>query len=112
VGTVTYGHVTGVLEDNAETFLAEVQDTTGEISGSGDAETLTLDPGEYAEFRMVNVGTIEIEILYDNYQSGSGPAPTIKYKDGDSEANCNADTWNTYSVPFTSAGYVKIRFEV
>lgn len=110
VGTITWGHKTSVEEDSARSFLSHWSGT-GLISGSGDSEILTLDEGEYEESEVVNVGANEIEIIVDNYQSGSGPAPVVKYKDGDSEANCEADSWNTYSAPFTSSGYIKVRVE-
>jgi hypothetical protein len=50
-----------------------------------------------------------VEILYDNYQTGSGPPPIIEYKNGSTEENCNNDSWNIYSDPFIALGYIKIK---
>lgn len=109
VGSVCWGHVTGVTQDNTRTFAINWTGT-GTISGSGDSEIVRLKPTEYVESEVVNVGIGTALITLDEYQSGEG-APIVKYKDGDSEANCEADTWNTYTVPFVSQGYVKIRLE-
>jgi len=58
---------------------------------------------------MVHLGVGEAVIFIDKYDTGSGPAPTIEYKVGDSEENCAADDWNTYTGAFQSTGYVQIR---
>ena len=109
-GSICWGHVTGVTQDNVETF-ANKWSGTGEASGSGNNEIITLDSGENMESEVINIGDNKVEILIDEYQTGSGPAPVIKYKDGNSVSNCNADSWNIYSVPFDSTGFVKIRIE-
>lgn len=108
-GSVCWGHVTGVTQDNTRTFTTNWTGT-GTISGSGDSETVKLASGEYVESEVVNVGAGSTTITLDDYATGSG-SPTVKYKDGDTEANCEADTWNTYSTPFTSQGFVKVRLE-
>ena len=84
---------------------------TGIISGSGDGETITLNDGQYEESEVVDIGANQVEIVIDEYGSGSGGPPVIKYKDGDDYANCIADTWHIYTVPFLSTGYVQIRVE-
>ncbi len=99
-----------MLENNTHVFAGNWTGT-GTISGSGDAEIMTLDANEYMESEIVNIGAINVELLYDNYQTGSGPAAAIQYKDGNTPANCEADTWNTYTTPFVSAGYIKLRIE-
>jgi hypothetical protein len=109
-GTVCYGHITGVTQDHARPFSAGWTGT-GSITGSNDNETLTLSTGQNEESEIINIGTGQIDIIIDEYQSGSGDSPVIKYKNGNSEANCNADSWNTYSAPFNSLGYIKIRVE-
>jgi len=65
--------------------------------------------GEYMQSYPVHIGTGTVSIEYDKYDTGSGVPPTVEYKDGDSVVNCEADSWNTYSVPFVSSGYVQIR---
>ena len=109
VGSVCWDHVTGVTQDNTRTFATHWTGT-GAINGSDDDEVINLDSGEYMESEVVNVGAGPTRINLDDYQSGSGTV-TVKYKDGNSVANCEADTWHTYSAPFTSLGYTKIRLE-
>lgn len=109
VGSVCWGHVTGVTQDNTRTFVTNWTGT-GTISGSGDAEIVELAEGQYVESEVINIEAGLKEINLDDYQSGSG-AVIVKYKDGSSVANCEADTWNTYSVPYTSEGYSQIRLE-
>jgi len=109
-GSTCFGHSTGVTQDNALTFAANFTGTAT-ISGSGDNEIISIWPGEYSESEIVNIGVGEVTISLNQYQSGVGEAVTVKYKDGDSEANCEADTWNIYSAPFTSEGFVKVRVE-
>jgi hypothetical protein len=109
-GTVCWGHDTGVTQTNIRDFSGNWTGT-GAISGSGDSEVITLDDGEYMESEIVNIGVKDIEILIDDYGAGSGPAETVQYKDGATEAACEADSWHNYTVPFRSAGYVKVRVE-
>jgi len=73
---------------------------------------VTFEAGEYLESEIIQLLTQQVYIAVDQYNTGSGDPITIKYKNGNSEANCNADTWNTYSVPFNSLGFIKIRMEV
>jgi len=68
-----------------------------------------VDTGEYWILPAVNAGGSVMEILYDQYQSGSGVAGTIEYKTGSTRVLCLADSWNTYTVPFSSSGWVQIR---
>jgi hypothetical protein len=106
MGTITWGHDTGVTEDATGNFSAWTG--TGTASGSGDAEILTLASGEYMESPTYNIGSGTVRLRSNVYATGSG-TPTVQYKQGDSEANCNADTWHDYSVPFTCAGWVKVK---
>jgi hypothetical protein len=56
---------------------------------------------------QVGVGVAEINI---NTYSGTAVSPTIKYKTGNSIANCEADIWTTYSGgSFVSSGWAKIQ---
>ena len=59
---------------------------------------------------MVAIGAVEISIETGKYIATEGSI-NILYKDGDSEANCDLDSWNAYSGSFTSAGYVRVRLE-
>ena len=68
-------------------------------------------PDGTEESEVVYMGAETVEILIDKYQTGSGDFPTIQYKDGSSKANCLADSWNNYTEPFVSTGYVQIRVE-
>jgi len=61
------------------------------------------------ESEIVNIGVNAVIIEIDKYQTGSGGIPTIEYKDGDSAANCESDTWHTYVTSFESTGFVKIK---
>jgi hypothetical protein len=105
--TVAWGHQTDVTQNIARTFAGNW--TGGTVNDSGDNETLTIEFGENSESETWNLGAGNATILIDSYQSGSGPAPTIEYKTGDSKANCDADTWHAYSGGFTSKGWIKVR---
>ena len=109
-GSVCWGHDTGVTEDHARDFFGNwTGDGTIINQSVDDTEAIELESGQYMESEVVNVGVHTLVIESDQYV-GSGGA-VIKYKDGDSEANCEADSWNLYSNPFSSAGYTKIRLE-
>jgi len=110
--TVTWGRVTTVVEVFTRPY-AGVWTGTGTISGSGDSEQIELAPGEYMESEMTNLGIVDI-----NFETGKYDATVdaeadlvLYYKDGDSAANCDLDSWNVYSVPFTSSGYNRFRVE-
>jgi hypothetical protein len=107
IGEWAWGHDTAVEED----FIGDLTDGsgTGTIVDSGDDEKVCIDEGEYWTFDPVNVGGSVMEILYDHYQSGSGVAGTIEYKTGSTRVLCLADSWHTYTVPFSSSGWVQIR---
>lgn len=109
-GPAAFGHETDVTQANVLTFGGDWTGT-GSIYGTGDDERLVLGPGEYMEGPIVNVGAVTVRLADDEYQAALGPAVTIKYKDGASEAACDADSWNTYAAPFVSAGYVRPRLE-
>lgn len=59
---------------------------------------------------MVQIGNVEIKMETGKYNTTEGTV-NILYKDGDSEANCDADSWHAYSSTFVSSGYVRIRLE-
>ena len=109
IGSVCWGHNTSVVEDFIRSFTG-TWSGTGEASGSGDSEIITLDESEYLESETWNTGVVTIGINANKYNSGTG-TPTIKYKTGDTESNCEADSWHNYSGSFSSDGWVKVRVE-
>ena len=100
--------MTGVTEDNARTF-ADHWTGTGEILLSGDAEKICLDSGEYMESEVFITDTLTIEILQNFYVAGDDAV--LKYRQGATQVACEAASWNVYSIPFVSLGYVQIRLE-
>ena len=111
VGTVCWGHDTSVTQVNVRDFTGNITAGSGyRIVGSGDSEKVEFESGGYIELETWNLGVMLCEITKDQYNTGSGTL-TIKYKNGSTEANCDADTWNTYSVPFACTGWIKIRVE-
>jgi len=61
---------------------------------------------------MVEIGNIEIRLETGKYNATEGyDSPEIYYKDGNTEENCDADTWHLYSQTFVSSGYIRIRVE-
>jgi len=107
IGEWVWGHDTGVTEDFVEDFADG--SGTAEVIGTGDDETVCIDAEEYWEFDPVNAGSSIMEILYDVYNTGSGVPGTIEYRTGATRVLCLADTWHTYSIPFSSSGWVQIR---
>ncbi len=108
LGTTCWGHVTGVLEDNARTF-ADHWTGTGEITGSGDAEKICLGSGEYMISEVFNTGVANIVLQQNVYIAGDDV--TIKYRHGDTPTACEGASWNDYVGQFTSLGFVQIRLE-
>jgi hypothetical protein len=106
-GEVTWGHDTGVVESNIRDFSGNWTGT-GAISGSGDAETICLESGEYMISEVVNTGAYTVH-LFQNLYDGTGDDVDLDYRHGATQAACEAAAWNNYTVPFTSLGYVQIR---
>ena len=82
---------------------------TGIVSGSGDAEKLTLGGGQDWTFPSVQTGAVEIKIVYDKYQAGSGGPVTIEYRTGVNKEACEAADWDTYTGHFTSLNWVQMK---
>lgn len=61
------------------------------------------------ESEVVITGSVTVELLQNNYLSGD--TVTLKYRHGVDEATCLAASYNTYSAPFVSDGYVQVRLE-
>jgi hypothetical protein len=109
VGTICWGHITDVLEDNVRTFLGNWTGT-GEVVGTDDEETVCLSAGEYMESEVVFTDENQVEILQNEYTPGD--TVLIKYRDGATEENCLAASWSNYSTPFDCLGYLQVRIEV
>jgi hypothetical protein len=110
-GTVVFGHEseTFIEEDNIKPYTGNWSGT-GAIVGSGNDEKIRLAEGQYMEMdEPWNLTSMRAIVSLNKY--GSGDAATIKYKDGDSAANCEADDWNLYTVPFVSSGWIMVRLE-
>ena len=73
-------------------------------------EKILLSPGGYAELETWCLGIGTCEIDRDKYFNGAGNV-TILYKEGDTQANCEADSWKEYIKPFYCSGWIKIRLE-
>ena len=107
-GTVVWGHVTGVTETNVRTFASNWTGT-GAIGNSGDTERLELNATEYMISEVVNTGSHTIILLQNNYSSGD--TVTLQYRHGATQGACEAASWNNYTAPFDSLGYVQVRVE-
>jgi hypothetical protein len=103
---VVWGHVTGVTEDSVQTWLNNWTGT-GLIVGSGDSEKIALSAGENLVSEVVDTGVKTIELEDNVYNTGD--TPTIEYRHGATQVACEAASWNSYSAPFLSLGYVQIR---
>jgi hypothetical protein len=62
------------------------------------------------EGEIVDTGTYTVTI-YQNKYDVSGDDVTLRYRHGATPAACLAASWNDYTVPFTSLGYVQLRLE-
>jgi hypothetical protein len=97
-----------VEEDFIEDFIDE-WDGTGTVEDTGDSERIVLFPGQYMESYTRHIGEGYLQILIDKYGVLGEGSPLVEYKDGDTSASCDADSWNVYSGPFYSQGWVKVR---
>ena len=105
-GSHTWGHDTAVEEEVIQNFTDG--SGTGIVIGTADAEQLELEAGEYWELPTVETNIGDRVITLNKYGSGDGE-PTIEYKTGDTEGNCDADTYHSYDIFLTSTGWVKIK---
>jgi hypothetical protein len=84
---------------------------TGSIGNEGDAECLVLDTGEYMDaLEAVHSGAVLVTMLKNKYGTGDASV-VLKYKHGATEEDAVAASWNIYTEPFTSLGYVLARVE-
>lgn len=106
VGLTCWGHSTGVTQDNV--LNLSTWTGTGTVSGTGDAEKLSLWPGQYMESPAVQIsGTVTL----DQNAYGSGSDVTLKYRTAATEGGLAGESWSTYSAPITSSGYIQVRLE-
>ena len=109
-GTWCFGHDTDVEQD----FTGDFVDGTGDavVSGSGDAEIIAVAEGNEWITPAVKIAPQDILITYDQYDSGGGTPGTVEYRTGASKTACEAQSWSTYSVAFTSLGWVQVRMSL
>lgn len=97
-----------MLEDNVRDFAGNWYGS-GTISGSGDAEQICLEAGEYMISEIVETGDQIIQLLQNNYAAGDDV--NMYYRTGATPEACFSAIWTTYSTPFTSLGYVQVKLE-
>lgn len=108
IGTVCWGHSTGVTQLNTRTFAADWTGTAT-ASGAGDAQILTFYPSENMESKVVQTGVARVVVAQNVYQQNDNVV--IKYRHGASVAACQAASWSTYTVPFVCLGFMQVRLE-
>jgi len=108
VGSVSWGHLTGVTQDNVLTFAGNWTGT-GSITGTNDAETMCIDEGEYMMSEIVETGDMIVVLTQNTYDPGGEDAPILEYRTGATSAECFDAAWIIYTAPFLSAGYVQIK---
>jgi len=80
------------------------------VTGSGDLERLELETEEYMVSPVWNLGVgNHARITVNKYRSGN--TPTIKYRQGATEEDCLAASFEDYTGSFYSLGYVQVRIE-
>jgi hypothetical protein len=57
---------------------------------------------------VVNTGAYTVDI-YQNLYDGTGDDVDLDYRHGVDATACEAASWNNYTGPFTSLGYVQVR---
>jgi hypothetical protein len=58
---------------------------------------------------VVNTGAYEVTLLQNEYNTGD--AGDMDYRHGATQEACEGASWNDYTVPFTSLGFVQIRMQ-
>lgn len=108
-GSVCYGHVTDVEENNTETFI-EQWAGTGAVSGSGDGESLMIGSSDNMISLPANVGDGTCTLEQNKY--GDGATCTLYYRTAATYDACLTAGWTAYTVSFTSLGYVSVKAEI
>ena len=72
---------------------------------------IELDDGEYMiTYDCINTGAVTVTLQKNKY--GAGDAGTVlSYRHGASRSAARGASWNTYTTPFVSLGYVQIKVE-
>lgn len=106
LGEWCWGHDTGVDEK----YIGNLADGAGTatVTGTGNSENLTINNVEYWILPAVQTGAVEIKIVYDKYQAGSGSG-LIQYRTGATRGACETVGWNAYAGHFTSLGWIQAR---
>jgi len=106
LGEWCWGHDTGVDEK----YIGNLADGagTGTVAGTGNSENLTINNVEHWILPAVQTGAVEIKIVYDKYQAGSGGG-SILYRTGATRGACEAVGWNDYIGHFTSLGWIQAK---
>jgi len=81
---------------------------TGTISGTGDAEAIELNVGEYMISEIVETGDMICELLQNAYDP-SGDDVIMEYRTGSTVFECFDAAWTIYTDKFISEGYVQIK---
>ena len=61
------------------------------------------------ESEVINTGVDKVRLRQNVYNEGE--TILIKFRHGNSEANCLLDDYENYTEPFVCAGYVQVRIE-
>ena len=111
-GTICWGQESIVEEDYYRPF-ADRWSGIGHISGSGDAEILELELGEYAESTEWYLGASKKYVLGFNKYRGNILDETIKYKTATTKDGLSSVGWTVYDgSSFINLGWVKVRIEI
>ena len=70
---------------------------------------MILDSNEYMESEVIDTGSFTIELDQNFYDTGDDGV--LKYRIGATVEACEAASWNAYTVPFASSGFVQVRVE-
>lgn len=108
VGSICWGHVTGVTEDVAEAF-SERWYGTGLIYGTSDAERMAVNSGEVMYSGITATGVKDIALTQNGYD-GTGDDVTLEWRTGATYMGCfDSPVWTEYSAPFRSLGYIQVK---
>jgi hypothetical protein len=112
---VCWGHDTDVLEYYIRDFIGNWTLTNATIAGSGDGETLTLNPitsVATSEDRFIGVGTSVISLNY--YQAGTKGPPLIEYRTASTRVGLAGAVWTIYDGVslITCLGWMTVRLSL
>lgn len=105
-GSTVWGHANNTTQTNTRTFNGNWTGN-GTISGSGDAEKLTLGNNQTMESEVVDTGNYIVKLQANVY--GNGNNVTIQYRTDANETNIANANYANYSAPFNSSGFTQIK---